>query len=123
MSIDIQEPVVMCHTYDNNYWAHGHQNKSKFRGALLKRTPWGLEGGEDADTIIHGKVKHGWIIAVAGDVSGCGWDTTMYFQATEPKVVGGWWKECPGITYDGDDEERDAGEVVDGPHPVTWWEP
>jgi len=111
--IQLEDPVEMCHTFDNAYWCHGWVNKSKFRGRLLSGY---LVGEEDPHDIFQGKVKHGWLVAVAGDTSGCGWDTTLHFF-TDPLPEG---TTHYGETYDEDGEEHPA-EIVDGPHQVTWW--
>jgi hypothetical protein len=116
-TIVLEDPVAMCHTFENNYWCHGWVDKAKFRGRLLSRTPY-LEGEEDARDIIHGKVKRGWIVTVAGDTSGCGWDATMHFL-TEPLAEGA---THYAEVYDEDGEKHPA-EIIDGPHKVTWWEP
>jgi len=107
----IQEPVMMCHTEDSNFWAHGWQDKRKFKGRVLSEGGlWDL-GYEPRDIFV-GKVKHGWIISVAGDTSGCGWDTTMYFQEDEPTVY-----------VDGDDRYTDVATTYESMcknHGVDW---
>lgn len=142
----IEEPVMMCHTEEANFWAHGWQDKTKFKGRVLSEADLYDLGYEPKD-IFTGKVVQGWVISVAGDTSGCGWDTTMYFQKEEPKVDEdehgnrSWdgatvydqmcrvhkllWEDHDwDVQKEGDcsDEERDA-QVVDGPHKATWWEP
>lgn len=149
MTIRVEEPVMMCHTDDANLWAHGWQNKTKFKGRVLAEANLYDLGLEPKD-IFTGKVFHGWVISVAGDTSGCGWDTTIYFVKEEPVVVDGMcdvatsyeprckahgadWGTKTSFNKNGHDwdtmneedcseEEHDA-EVVDGPHKATWWEP
>lgn len=148
IDIVVEEPVAMCHTYETNFWAHGWVDKRKFKGSILPNAQ--DYGGYEPRDIFVGKVFHGWIISVAGDTSGCGWDTTMYFTKTEPVVVDGMcdvatsyepmckfhgadWGTKTFFNKNGHDwdtmneedcseEEHDA-EVVDGPHKATWWEP
>jgi hypothetical protein len=112
--VKLEEPIAMCATQQLSYWVRGHVPKGKFRGALLSKCG-GLEGEEDAYDIIHGKVQHGWLIACAGDLSGCGWDTTLYFL-TEPLPEG------TTTFHDEFDGFPESGPIVDGPHEVTWWE-
>lgn len=122
MSVRIEEPVSMCHTFTNNYWAHGHIPKAKFRGRLLSyASEFRLEGDEDVRDILAGRVKHGWIISVAGDWSGCGGDYTIYFLENEPPDVGAVWEEPDPDLYEEDDEVP-TGEIIDK-QLCTWWEP
>jgi len=113
------EPVAMCRTDEVCYWTHGWVDKRKFRGALLSAASWpsSLEGEEEPDTIIRGKVHHGWVLTVAGDTSGCGWDATIHFLH-EPLAEG---TETFEDTYDADGNEVPAP-IIDGPHEATWWE-
>lgn len=133
MTVDvfaIEEPVSMCRTYENNYWARGHIDKTKFRGRLLSlASDRRLEGDEDTHDILAGKVKHGWIVTVAGDWSGCGGDFSIYFLETKPETE---FIENPEDYFDDWDDESKAayieeigepGQIVDGPHEATWWEP
>lgn len=102
-------------------WVHGHVDRSKFRGRCLSRaTARDFEADWDVGDILRGRIVHGWVITVAGDDSGCGWDTTTYFRRHEPVVVDGRWR------YDDDGGlPGDAAalfDVVDGPHAATWLE-
>ncbi len=116
--MEFGDPVSLCETYHVNHWVRGHVNKEKFRGRLLSRASEGrLEGDYEPMDIIKGNVKHGWLISCAGDTSGCGWDTSMYFL-DEPLPEG--TKQYEVWSYG---EEGDVmAEIVDGPHEVTWWE-
>jgi len=123
--IALEDPVSMCATFDNVYWAHGWIDKRKFRGHLLSRADSGrLEGEEDARDIIAGKVHHGWVISIVGDTSGCGWDLTTYFETEEPHPVDGRWIDRLVLDEDEDGVEVEVpAEVADGPHKATWWSP
>ena len=117
------EDVYACELDHVWLWARGHIPRDKMRGAALSRLPY-LDAELEPEQVFRGKVKRGWVLCVAGDASGCGWDTTMHFQETEPRV----WTDEHGVTrwsgastYDDDDQEMDA-EVVDGPHEATWVE-
>lgn len=114
--MDFGDPVAMCETYKVNHWVRGHVNPVKFRGQLLSKATNGmLEGDYEPMDIIKGNIKRGWLISCAGDVSGCGWDSAMFFLE-EPLPEG--TKQYEVWTYDGDV----MAEIVDGPHEVTWWE-
>lgn len=113
----LEEPVAMCMTDEVVYYVRGHVDKTKFRGMLLSRAPY-LEGGEDARDVIKGKVQHGWLIAVGGDMSGCGWDSALFFL-TEPLPEG----TTQFSTYSYPEEDDINAPILDGPHEVTWWEP
>jgi hypothetical protein len=117
VQVFLEDPISICDTYEVRYWARGWVKKRKFRGKLLSRASNGyLEGNEEPRDIVDGVVLHGWLIAVAGDTSGCGWDTTFYFL-TEPLPEGTKQFEV----YQDGNESR--APIVDGPHEVTWWEP
>lgn len=117
------QSVYACDFVTRWLWVHGWVNKRKFKGACLSH---GFDGesdspDEDRRDIIKAKVIHGWIISVAGDASGCGWDVTSWLLDTEPSVVDGRWDGA--TTYDEDGNEAEGGaEVVDGPHKATWME-
>jgi hypothetical protein len=127
--VAIEEPVSMCRTFENNYWARGHIDKTKFRGALLSSASSGaLEGEEEPRDILAGKVKYGWIATVAGDWSGCGGDYSIYFLDTKPETE---FIENPEDYFDDWDDESKAayieeigepGRIIDV-HEATWWEP
>lgn len=105
---------------------HGHIDKSAFKGQILS----GLHGRRfDTDytveEVINAKVRHGWVISLAGDLERCGWDTTMYFCDSEPTVIDNtWWgdKDHNIRYYDKDGNDVVGATVVDGPHKATWLE-
>lgn len=105
-------------------WVHGWVDKRKFKGRCLSAVGrhWSaLEGEYEKDQIMEGEVRQGWVLTCAGDLSGCGWDSTIYFEENEPVVIDGRWD---GATrYDEDGEEIEGGgDIVDGPHQATWLE-
>lgn len=107
-------------------WVHGHVPRDKMRGAALSRLRY-LDADVEPEQVFKGKVRHGWVLTVTGDLSGCGWDMSTFFEETEPQVVedeSGVRRWSGATRYDeaaGDDIEVDA-EVVDGPHVATWLE-
>jgi hypothetical protein len=102
-------------------WVEGWVNKRKFKGKCISHG-FGAESDspdEDRGDIIRAKVHHGWIISVAGDASGCGWDATSWLVDDEPHVVDGKWLGPPEDQVGGTEF---PAEVVDGPRKVTWLE-
>jgi hypothetical protein len=119
MSVALSE-VFACDMGATWVWTHGWLDRRKFKGQLLSNHR-SLDADYEVEDIIRGRVRRGWVITVAGDLSGCGWDMTTYFCKTEPLVVDGRWDGA--TTYDEYDGETEVpAEVVDGPHPATWLE-
>ena len=120
MKAELLREVIACDYGQATLWEHGWQDKRKFKGRALSTLPR-LESVDDPDPrqVVRATVHHGWVITVAGDTSGCGWDMTTYFRDDEPVVVDGRWDGAS--VYDEDGEEVEGGaEVVDGPHRATW---
>jgi hypothetical protein len=125
MSAQIEEVVACDYEQLAWLWTHGWVNKRKFKGECLSRTSRrGFDTDFEEIEIVKGKVVHGWILTIAGDLSGCGWDATMYMERDEPVIIDGRWAGHEGVEYDDDDNEVDVdAQVIDGPHKATWLEP
>jgi hypothetical protein len=95
-------------------WKPGHLDKSKFKGWVLSNHR-SFDAEYDTYDLVRAPVRHGWVVTVAGDTSGCGWDTTTYLERDEPHIVDGRWVKFTT-------EEGVPLEVVDGPHLATWLE-
>ena len=63
-------------------------------------------------------IHRGWALSVAGDLTGCGWDSAMYFVVGEqpPSIVNGHWDGG------GEFDLEEPAPVLDGPRQVTWVE-
>lgn len=103
-------------------WTHGWVDRRRFKGECLsKASRRGFDTDFGEREIATGVVKHGWVLTVAGDLNGCGWDMTTFFETTEPVIVDGRWPER--TTYEDEHDREVDAEVVDGPHKATWLEP
>lgn len=115
------EEVVACSMEGSWLWTHGHVPKRKFKGKAIAEAKSGyFESIEPYDylSVVRGKVKHGWVLTVKGDSSGCAADFTIYF-ITEPLAEGTTtYEECLG-----EDGDFHPCEIYDGPHEATWLEP
>lgn len=138
------EETVSCELDDGWLWVHGWIDKRRFKGECLSQVDSFeyLRSGFDDENrraVAAGSVHHGYVITVEGDMSGCGWDTTMYFEETEPTVVEierrsdpldpetmgrvrVWHGASEYVDLGDADGERPAT-VLDGPHKATWLKP
>ena len=113
------EEIFSCYLDRAWLWAHGHIPKTKFKGECLSGLHrHSFDADYEKEVIIHAKVVHGWVLSVTGDLSGCGWDSTTWFQTEEPVIVNGVW-DFAGLGVDG---QEAVAHVVDGPHLATWLE-
>lgn len=125
--MSVLEAVYACDLDGATMWVHGWVDKRKFKGKCLSEHGM-LEADFDNHDIVNAKVQHGYVLSVAGDTSGCGWDVTTYFVKDEPVLTDGrWmgatrWEDSEGSTVDPDepDSMEVPAEVVDGPHQATW---
>src|SRR5262245_38032173 len=119
------EAIYSCELDQVWIWEHGHLSARKMRGKALSRRPY-LDADVDVEQIVHGTVRHGWVITIdgEGDAWSCGSDYVIYFETAKPNVIDGKWIGHESITYDDDDNEVvvDVSTVVDGPHEATWLE-
>lgn len=114
--MEVAEEVFSCYADRVWIWKHGHIDKRKFKGSILSGHPHSFDGEYEIEDIIKAKVVHGWVIAIAGDLSGCGYDESTWFGITEPKIVDGRWD------FAGLEDPVAEKIVIDGPHKATWLE-
>lgn len=119
------EEVFACDLATAWIWAHGWLDKRKFKGQCLSRYERrAFDADYEKEDLIKGKVHHGWVLTVAGDLSGCGWDMTCFLLDAEPEIVDGRYIAETTVEYDDEDNETEVNpEVVDGPHKATWLVP
>ena len=114
------EEVFACQLDRVWLWKHGHLDKVKFKGEILSNIDR-LDGEYEKHDIIRATVVHGYVLSITGDLSGCGWDSTTWFQRAEPKVENGVW-DFAGLGIDPLDESEGVARVIDGPYKATWLE-